>query len=110
MKIVNKCGAQGDVLLIRVKTISKTAVEQKEKEVIVAHSETGHHHKVVGAGVTFFKEPDDPFTAYLRLADDAEIIHCRSYDTHETIKLPAGDWLVRRAREYTPQGYRMVQD
>ena len=36
--------------------------------------------------------------------------HLRSFDTHETIKLPVGTFEIRRQREYTPEGWRRVED
>lgn len=110
MKTIKKCGAQGDVLFIRIDAIPSSAVRAERFDGVVAHSETGHHHKIAGAGYEYFTEPSDPFTAHLRIASDCEVVHLRPFDTHETVLLPAGTWTVRRQREWTPQGHRRVED
>lgn len=108
--------AQGDVLLI---PISRADVDENTREasdLIVGHSETGHHHvvEVPATSRTVRLETDSPLVSYL-LSDAPyiDIVHKRSYDTHETLRLPAGPdraWLVRNQREYTPEGWRRVQD
>lgn len=111
-KVSGKMAAQGDVLFVMVNDLPSDAVKEKtESEPIVAHSQTGHHHIACGDDVAFFKMPQDPFTCYLRSElGDIDIVHKRPHDTHETIRLPAGTWMVRRQREHTPEGWRMVQD
>lgn len=101
---------QGDVWFKRVDEIPDGVSDPVVGRAIVAHSETGHHHVVESPGAEYFTVPGDPFTAYLRLAEDADVTHLRGYDTHEPITLPAGTWRIRRQREYTPEGYRMVLD
>jgi len=116
MQEIKQCGAQGDVLFRRVPTIPKDATEQKDKgPVIVAHSETGHHHTIAQAEAKLFTSAD-PFVCYLRLAGEhADVVHHRPHDTHETLRL-VGErkggacFEVRRQREHTPEGWRMVQD
>jgi hypothetical protein len=120
MKIVNKCAAQGDVLFRRVTEIPKTAVEQKRTgDLVVAHSETGHHHSIADKAVTAFAEPGDSLTCYLRMdsgidaVGGVDVVHHRAWDTHETIRLlgkPGDVWQVRRQREWTPEGWRRVED
>jgi hypothetical protein len=113
MKIINKVGAQGDVFFVRVNEIPdeaklKTAEQGRH---VVAHSETGHHHTIQADGVVLYEGPNDPFTCYLRVdAAHADVVHLRPFDTHETVQLPAGLWMVRRQREYTPEGFRRVED
>jgi len=116
VKEISKLGAQGDVLFRRVKAIPKDAIEQKrEGALVVAHSETGHHHTVEQAEAKLFASAD-PFVCYLRLETPfADIVHHRPHDTHETLRLlgePKGPafFEVRRQREHTPEGLRMVQD
>jgi hypothetical protein len=113
MEQIKNQGAQGDVLFVSVSEIPKSAVPEapKDGKVIVAHSETGHHHTVDGTDVLMFREPSDPFTCYLSIAGKgAEVVHHRPFDTHETIALSAGIWMARRQREYIPAGQRMVVD
>lgn len=114
MKTLERMGCQGDVMFRRVESIPKTAKAVTEKgRIIVTHSETGHHHAIDiddSGAVTRF-EVGDPMVCYLSIAGDgAEVVHHRPFDTHETVKLLAGCWEVRRQREYTPEGWRRVED
>ena len=116
MKNVTKMAAQGDVVFVRVLSIPKNAVPVKRTgPAVVAHSETGHHH-VIKEPCVQVMTTDDPLICYLRMeVPFADVEHMRPFDTHETLRL-VGDrqgeslWCVRRQREYTPDGWRMVQD
>lgn len=110
-KKIYKCGDQGDVRIFQIDSIpAKAEKSGQDGYAIVAHSETGHHHVVESPGAQYFVDPGDPFTCYLQLAEAADVKHLRTYDTHEPFVVPAGTWGIRRQREYTPEGYRMVQD
>ncbi len=112
---INKIAFQGDVCIKRVKSIpAKFKRTERSGPVIVAHSETGHHHQVDDMGVVSF-ESDDPLKAYLLLesTDHCDVVHHRAWDTHETIRLGGGVgsvFEITRQREYSPQGWRRVQD
>lgn len=113
MKEVNKLCAQGDVLFRRIKALPADAVEQKsEGPIVVAHSETGHHHAIEpGEAKLFEKLERDPMICYLAVAGEhADVVHHRPHDTHETVRLLGGLWEVRRQREWTPEGLRRVED
>jgi hypothetical protein len=119
MKNVKRMAAQGDVLFRRVRSVPKAAVEQKtERQIIVAHSETGHHHAIDATdGVRLFQPPNAPMICYLALegVEYADVVHHRPFDTHETLRLVGTPkkrtvFEVRRQREYTPQGWRRVED
>lgn len=116
---VKKIAAQGDVLFRKVKTLPDGVIAEPARgAIVVAHSETGHHHSVDDAkGVTFFRVPSDPMVCFLQLdgIDHADVVHHRPFDTHETVRLLGGGkgktvYEVRRQREYTPQGWRRVED
>lgn len=113
MKTIEMAGFQGDVMFLRVPSVPDAAKEATPKgPVIVAHSETGHHHSIDRhEGVKFFTT-DDPLTCYLSVSgvEYADVVHHRPTDTHETIRLPEGNWMARRQREYTPEGWRRVED
>lgn len=115
MREIKSVGAQGDVFFVRVDPgqIPKDVkpLPPKTGYHIVAHSETGHHHAVRADGTIFYEGPSDPFTCFLRIdAAFADIVHQRPFDTHETVRLNQGVWMVRRQREYTPEGFRRVED
>jgi hypothetical protein len=112
MKTVVNMAAQGDVLFRRVDALPKDAKQIREQgRIVVAHSETGHHHAIDDSGVIRF-EVSDPLVCYLQLASDGcDVVHHRPYDTHETLRLQGpGVFEVRRQREHTPEGWRRVED
>lgn len=107
---INQIGAQGDLLLRRVDAIPDGAIPAPDGRIVLAHSETGHDHECecedAGLWLT-----DNPLVSYLEVrADKARVVHRRDYDTHAPVALGAGIWEVRRQREHTPEGWRMVQD
>lgn len=112
---IKTMGAQGDVVFRRVEKVPAGFEAQPEaKRVVVAHSETGHHHSIDVAGVRHFVG-EDPLVCYLQLAEvsSADVVHHRPTDTHETLRLMGGIgaiFEVRRQREYTPEGWRRVED
>lgn len=114
MKTFQTQAAQGDLLLIRINELPAGVepVVGEGGKYVVAHSETGHHHTVdVQEGVLYFRAPKDPMTCYLSVGGSgAELVHHRPHDTHESIQLSGGTYLLRRQREWTPEGLRMVQD
>ena len=115
MKTVKTIGFQGDVMFEKIKAIPSTAIKQdRNGPAIIVHSETGHHHLVHDVGVTHFEDTKNPLICYLRLDDGfADVVHARSYDTHETVRLKgkARDiFKCRRQRERAPEGWRRVAD
>jgi hypothetical protein len=101
---VRKMAAQGDVLFRCIHALPADAIEVRFADrLVVAHSETGHHHHAVGEEVRLFeKATRDPLVCYLRIDGDfADIVHDRSFHTHETLRLAPGIWEVRRQREWT---------
>jgi len=109
-KTIKVQAAQGDVLFRkRAQPIPADATKQKRGEIIVAHSETGHHHVAQGPALQFFTSKD-PLISFLRVPKHADIVHKRDFDTHEGFRLDAGDWDVVRQREWTPEGLRRVED
>lgn len=115
MKTIEKQGCQGDVLFRRVERVPEGFVAAKPTaRIVVAHSETGHHHAIDDTGVVLY-ESKDPLVCYLSMetADHVDVVHHRSFDTHETMRLGGGVgavWEVRRQREWAPEGWRRVED
>jgi hypothetical protein len=113
MREVKNLCAQGDVLFRRVKALPKDVAEQPVAgQIVVAHSETGHHHAVPeGQARLFEKIERNPMICYLQIDGDyADVVHHRPTDTHETVRLLKGIFEVRRQREWTPEGLRRVED
>lgn len=103
---------QGDIMFVPVKKIPADAKEQAAVagKHVLAHSETGHDHTIDADGVVFYEGGDDPLTCYLALEEPKKVVHNRNWDTHDPISLKAGKWMGRRQREYTPEGWRRVED
>ena len=116
---VTRQAAQGDLLVRRIDALPVGLVEvvPAPEGHILAHSETGHHHLVrEPSAVRLLRPADDTgplagLVAYLEvLAEHADVVHARSWDTHDTLRLPRGVWEIRRQRERAPEGWRRVQD
>ena len=112
MKTFETMAAQGDVLIMRISEIPQDAKEiaPRDGKHTIAHSETGHHHTVLADRVRFFNDRGDNFVSFLSVKTPVDLVHERSFDTHETLRLPPGDYIVRRQREYTAEGFRRAQD
>lgn len=122
MKTVTTIGAQGDVMFKRVDRLPKAArAVERKGPLVVAHSETGHHHVIEDPFVKQFDVPGNPLVCYLQIGDGGQAIECggvdvvhqRPWDTHETLRLigkPGDVYEVRRQREWTPEGWQRVAD
>lgn len=102
--------AQGDLNIFGVDSIPDGLRELKPKsgKHILAHSETGHHHVIDGSAVRVFEQ--DEFVSYLDVQKPSNVVHLRSFDTHETVNLNPGQYRITRQREYTPEGFRRAAD
>jgi len=112
MKTFKNSCAQGDVYIRRVAELPKNAVLVKLENGynIVTHSETGHHH-VMDRRVKMYTIPDSIYDIFLHVEEDGAVLeHLRLHDTHEPIKFDSGVYHARRQREYTPEGFRRVED
>jgi hypothetical protein len=106
----------GDFIIIRIDDIPDD-VEKFEAEnghYVIAHSETGHNHVMVMDRVEAFKpkhtQDRDLYELFLNVKEPTDIVHLRSFDTHETLRVPAGKYQIRRQREYVPEGFRRAAD
>lgn len=109
--------AQGDLLIRRITALPAglNQIKAEQGQYVVAHSETGHHHAIAERPNVTLYVSNDPLVSYLQVieaTDAAEVFleHLRSFDTHEPIVIDAGIYEIRRQREYTPEGWRKVQD
>lgn len=110
--------AQGDVYFRRVPAVpaNATAVTAVAGELVVAHSETGHHHVMVldrkrgKPAVEMFSSQDNPLISWLRVNRPTTLVHRRPFDTHAPILFAPGIYEIRRQREHSPEGWRRVQD
>lgn len=104
--------AQGDIYIRRVDSLPANATEVKPEngQVIVTHSETLHHHVMDAANVKMYSLPDSIMDCLLVVDSPTALEHLREHDTHEPIMFERGIYHVRRQREYTPEGFRRVED
>lgn len=103
---------QGDVMIRRVKKLDKAVSKdlKQAKQGVLAYGEvTGHAHRLISEGglmVAETVENNRPLVTSFSLEQDGKLVH----EEHETVELPAGDYVVVRQREYTPQEIRRVAD
>lgn len=112
MKTFDDVAAQGDLIITRINSIPEDAKEALavNNEHVVAHSETGHNHVVAAQDAQLFRPANDDMIMYLAVHNETELRHLRSFDTHEPITIKPGNYQIRRQREYTPRGWRRVED
>lgn len=117
MKTFKNMAAQGDFIIRRIKEIPANVVPVAPRAdgFVVAHSETGHDHVMTMDGVRAYKSDkitndNDLYQLFFAVEAPAEINHLRSFDTHETLAVPPGNYEVRRQREYVPEGFRRAAD
>jgi hypothetical protein len=116
MKTFKTTCAQGDIYIRRMPegyAIPPTAMRvepEKDGRVIVTRSETLHHHVIMGNSATLYRLPDSIMDCLLVVDKPTALEHLRQHDTHEPIMFEPGVYHVRRQREYTPEGFRRVED
>lgn len=117
MKTFKDCAAQGDLVIRKIDKFPENSFKTNavNGQYVVAHSETGHNHVIAERPNVSLYETGDPMVSYLEVVeatDEAETVleHLRSFDTHEPIIIPPGLYEIRRQREYTPEGWRRVED
>lgn len=112
MKTFETVCAQGDIYIQKIDALPKgaEAVTSEGVQIIVTHSETGHHHVMDRATTTMYRLPEEIYECFLVVSAPTELKHLRPHDTHEPIMFKPGTYRVRRQREYTPDGFRRVED
>ena len=110
---------QGDVLIERVSQLPKQPAKKKGR-VILAHGEvTGHAHEIKAPKLASIEECDEAVRLLGDLSDAGTMTHhalavhgdtAVVHDEHGAIPLEAGDYIVRRQREYSPEAIRNVAD
>lgn len=103
---------QGDILLVKCGSFDGLSEDiprdaQVINDGVIARGEvTGHTHAIrhgsraalmIAAGI-----------AYVRALEACHLDHQEHGNGNDI--LPAGDWVVRRQREYIPDGWRQVED
>lgn len=91
----------GEVWLQPVEDLPKGKTKQ-EREFIVGHSETGHHHILVSDKPFEVMEETEKHDLYVRLFEPAKLVHKKTFDIHETKIITPGDYAVYHKTEYDP--------
>lgn len=117
MQTFKNQAAQGDLFVRRIDAIPAGAnpMQTEAGNFIVAHSETGHHHVIAARPNVQVFTTNDPLVSYLQVIEATDAMetvleHLRSFDTHESISIPPGNYELRRQREHSPEGWRRVED
>lgn len=116
MRTFNTAAAQGDVCFIRREALPDGVREiaPVNGRIVVTHSETGHDHVMVldraETPAVRMYGGDNPLVAWLEVNRPTALEHLRPHDTHEPILFGPGIYEIRRQREYTPEGFRRVED
>ena len=118
MKTFQKMAAQGDVCFVRRDKLPSGLVPTApvDGRIIVTHSETGDGHVMVldraadTPAVRMYSDAKNPLIAWLEVNRPTALEHMRPHDTHAPILFGPGIYEVRRQREYTPEGFRRVED
>jgi hypothetical protein len=99
---------QGDVLIIPVKSIPKTALAvERNGDVVLAYGEvTGHAHAIKSERAALFSDPKLA-AIFMCVTDDPVALE---HEEHGTVTIPPGGYEVRRQKEYTPSEIRQVAD
>jgi hypothetical protein len=107
---------QGDVLLRRVGE-AETSPDASEVVTLAEGEATGHAHRVFGAAsIGTAKENSNEADGWIIdvAARGAFLRHVRrdrsETGEHDPIALPSGRYVVRRQREYDPEGERLARD
>lgn len=108
--------AQGDLYIMRVADLPKTATEpmpQDGNRHILAHSETGHHHVADCATMEAARvkaSPPGMDIIHALVKEPTKLEHLRNFHTHAPIMLPPGRYVMRTQREAMPEGWQRAAD
>ena len=114
MRTFKRHCAQGDIYITRIRKLPEGVEPMKPEgdRVIVTRSETGHHHVMLAERTRAYTVPSSAgMKVILHVLEGGDVLeHLRPHDTHEAIRFEPGYYLVRRQREYVPEGFRRVED
>ena len=118
----NGLGFHGECAIVRASLVGEEKLPDDAKRVkpdeknrlLVAHSESGHHHYVDNDQAVLY-ETSNPLVKYLQVELDSHALlrHAKPIndkDRHTTQKIGSGLHKIYIQRESTPEGWRAVQD
>lgn len=94
----------GEVMIVPIDTLPQ-GVKQIEhgREIIIGHSESGHHHvavAVVGDDLTAYRSTGTDLNLYLRVMSQTKVEHRKPSDQHEAKTLEPGYYWVNTKMAY----------
>jgi hypothetical protein len=96
-----KAFRQGDVSILAVKDVPKQARRVKGELVLARGELSGHSHRIVDGKASLHRALPDRL--FLRVESrSARLFH----EEHEDVRLPRGNYEIRRQREFDPFGGR----
>lgn len=108
---------QGDVLVVRADAAHAGAeIPRDAGRVVLAYGElTGHTHAITTKAVHLHRPEREATQQELIVLAERVLRIGRGgaaleHEEHATIRLPAGTYIVRQQREYSPQALRSVAD
>lgn len=105
MRILETLGAQGEIRIYRVDAIPGNVkpLAKEQGQLIIGHSETGHHHVLIADRAQVFEAdtaPQGMRILYAILESQGELKHLRGHDTHAPHAFEPGVYMFRTDREY----------
>ena len=107
MKILQTLGAQGEIRTYKIDKIPGNVkpLHRENGQLIIGHSETGHHHVLEAERVQVFEAdtaPEGMRVLYALLETPGELKHLRGFDTHAPQAFEPGVYMFRTDREFDP--------
>jgi hypothetical protein len=108
MQKIEHYARQGEVLILKTADAALPnwpELNLENGQMIVGHSETGHHHVIEHPeAVKIVVKPDTGAMTILRMlvTEPTRVIHLRGNDTHKAVDLPTGSYEIRGQQEYDP--------
>lgn len=107
MKILETIGAQGEIRIYRIDKVPAKVkpLTRENGQLIIGHSETGHHHVLEAERVKVFEAEEAPEgmrILYALLESPGKLKHLRDFDTHAPHAFEPGVYMFRTDREYDP--------
>ena len=94
-----KAYRHGELLLMPSKEEFDASKAKEVKNYIASHSETGHHHVVMGMSFVWERQSKETL---LKVEKETNLKHEKHIDRHEDHVIPAGVYVIRRKKEYDP--------
>ena len=104
--------AQGELYLQKIRKLPLGLIPVKpvKGNLIVGHSETGHHHVVDADTANVYQDPNNPLNLFIEAIQPTQLVHLRPTDTHGAIAIDQGDIVqVNVGQEYNPPTRSLIR-